>query len=68
MKSPWTTITAGLDQLFFSPMIEEESLDDRATTIDNFLAANGWTWDDVIQEMAKEDGRCLQTLTDRNVC
>lgn len=56
MKSSWQTISAGLDQLFFSPLIEDETLEDRAAVIDLFLITNGWNWDTVMAEMVKENG------------
>lgn len=48
MKAERATITSGLDQLFFSPLIEDESLQDRANAIESFLNQNGWTWDDYL--------------------
>lgn len=50
MKAERATITSGLDQLFFSPLIEDESLQDRANTIESFLSLNGWTWDDILSD------------------
>lgn len=44
------TVLTGLDQLFFSPLAQDESAQDRADAIDTFLSANGWTWDDVLKE------------------
>lgn len=55
MKPNWETISTGLDQLFFiTPLLEDETIQDRADTIDLYLQANGWTWDEVIAETAKE--------------
>lgn len=54
MKASWETISSGLDQLWFTPLIENETPDDRAQTVDTFLNANGWNWDDVINHLAKE--------------
>lgn len=54
MKSPWSTISSGLDQLWFSPFVKDESAQDRADAVDTFIQANGWTWDEVIEYIAKE--------------
>lgn len=54
MKAPWETITSGMDQLFFTPFLKEETAYDRAQAIDAFLLANGWTWDEVLDSIAKE--------------
>jgi len=54
MKSPWETISTGLDQLWFSPLSDCETIQDRADAIDTFLKANGWTWDEVLNEIGKD--------------
>lgn len=54
MKSSWQTISSGLDQLFFSSLVEDETIEDRSQTIDTFLISNGWSWDEVIAQMGKE--------------
>lgn len=54
MKAPWETVSVGLDQLWFTPFTEGESPQDRAGAIDNFLKLNGWTWDEVLNEIVKE--------------
>lgn len=56
MKASWGIISVGLDQLFFSPLLEDETAESRDETIVKFLTANGWTWDDVLDRMAEEDG------------
>lgn len=54
MKSKWETISAGLDQLWFSPLSDCETIEDRADAIESFLKLNGWTWDEVLNYIAKE--------------
>lgn len=54
MKSTWTTISTGLDQLWFTPLLDCESVVDRADAIENFLKSNGWSWDEVLDYIAKE--------------
>jgi hypothetical protein len=54
MRASYETITSGLDQLFFSPLVENESPLDRAGTIDTYLVSNGWTWDEYINELSNE--------------
>lgn len=54
MKAPWETISIGLDQLWFTPLFDRESIYDRADAIENFLKANGWNWDEVLDYIAKE--------------
>lgn len=54
MKSSWETVSSGMDQLFFTPFLKEETASDRAQAIETFLKANGWTWDEVIDTIAKE--------------
>ncbi len=55
MKASWETISIGLDQLFFGKMIADESIESRSDTIEKFLVANGWSWDEVLDMMGKED-------------
>lgn len=50
MKASKEAIQTGLDQLWFSPLGQNESAQDRADAIETFLSANGWTWDDVLKE------------------
>lgn len=54
MKASWETVSSGLDQLWFTPFSDCESPQDRADAIDTFLKANGWTWDEVLNEISKE--------------
>ena len=54
MKASWETISTGLDQLWFTPFADCESPQDRADATENFLKSNGWTWDEVLDEIAKE--------------
>lgn len=54
MKASWETISIGLDQLWFTPFGDYEIPQDRADTINTFLNANGWNWDDVLNEISKE--------------
>jgi hypothetical protein len=54
MKAPWETISSGLDQLFFTPFLAEESAFDRAQAIETFLSANGWDWDEVLKRIGEE--------------
>lgn len=54
MKSSWETVSSGMDQLFFRPFHRDETAYDRAKAIENFLKLNGWTWDEVLDTIAKE--------------
>lgn len=53
-KVPWSVIALGMDYLFFTPFLKEELIDDRAQAVEDFLQANGWTWDMVLDMIAKE--------------
>jgi hypothetical protein len=55
MKSVWETISIGLDQLWFTPLSDCETIQDRADAIETFLSTNGWTWDEVLKEIGKDD-------------
>lgn len=57
-------INAGLDQLYFSPLLDEESVDDRAESIQKFITLNGWTWDSYIEKLSEPEE---STVYD-NVC
>ena len=58
MKANWETVSVGLDQLFFNPFTDCETPQDRADAIETFLKANGWTWDEVLNEISKDtDGQ-----------
>ena len=54
MQASYQTISLGLDQVFFRPLIEDETAQDRRDAIETFLSANGWTWDQVLEQMTKE--------------
>ena len=54
MKSSWETISSGLDQLWFTPLTDCETIQDRADAIESFLTFNGWNWDEVLNYIAKE--------------
>lgn len=54
MKAKWETISIGLDQLWFSPLGDCETIQDRADAIETFLKANGWNWDEVLDYISKE--------------
>jgi hypothetical protein len=54
VKASWQTITSGLDQLYSLPLIKDESASDRSQAIETFILTNGWTWDEVIDMIAKE--------------
>lgn len=54
MKTNRATLDSGLDQLFFSPLVEGETVQDRADAIETFLKSNNATWDDVISISDKE--------------
>jgi hypothetical protein len=49
-----------LDKLFFSRIDSDQQAEERVDTIEAFLEACGWTWDEVLEEMANEAGK-LQT-------
>jgi len=50
----WEMVKVGLDQLFFNPFCRDETPQDRADAIDQFLTVNGWTWDEVLEGIANE--------------
>ena len=54
MKAKWETISSGLDQLWFMPFGDCETPESRAEATEEFLKANGWTWDEVLDYIAKE--------------
>jgi hypothetical protein len=55
MRPNYQTIVIGLDQLFFLPLMEKETAQDRADCIEAYLKLNGWTWDEYINELSKEE-------------
>lgn len=54
MRADYPSIVSGLDQLYFSPLLEDETLQERANTIEVFLVSNGWTWDEYLEELSNE--------------
>lgn len=54
MKASWQTLNNGLDQLIFLPFQDGETPQDRADAIDTFLTANGWSWNQYLDTLAKE--------------
>jgi hypothetical protein len=55
MRSDYQTIMIGLDQLFFTPFGTDESVQDRAELIEAFILSNQWTWQEILNEMSKEE-------------
>lgn len=55
-KQPYEFVSLELDKLFFLPFAENETAQMRADAIDAMLLVCGWTWDEVIAEMAKPEG------------
>lgn len=54
MRADYPSIVSGLDQLFFSPLVEDETPQERSDCIEVFLKFNGWTWDEYLEELSKE--------------
>lgn len=38
-----------LDRLFFLPLKENETIEQRSESIDSYLVSVGYTWDDVLE-------------------
>jgi|GEM_PF-4381477 len=55
MKTSWKVFSPVLDQLFFSPLLSYEKVEDRAEAIENCLKQNGYTWDDVLNSIIYEN-------------
>lgn len=55
MKVSWDRLKIGLDQLFFTPLVRTESPESRARTVERFLKESGWSWDDVLNEVGREE-------------
>jgi hypothetical protein len=55
MRADYKTIVSGLDQLYFSRLIEDETIESRRETIETFLLSNGWTWAQLLTHIEKED-------------
>lgn len=48
-RVPYEQFVIGLDNLFFGTKIENmEQAEERADTIDAYMEACGWTWDDLL--------------------
>lgn len=48
-KIPYEQLVIGLDKLFFGGKIENlEQAEERADTIEAYMEACGWTWDELI--------------------
>ena len=53
MKLPYEQMVIGLDKLFFQGDLSNlQQATDRIDTIDAYLEACGWTWDDILKQMA----------------
>jgi hypothetical protein len=48
-------VASGLDQLYQMPLLEVETIHDRMHAIEAFLNGANWSWDQVIEEMAKPE-------------
>jgi hypothetical protein len=51
----WDQIQPVLDQLFFSQLLPQETVETRAETIEVFLSSNGWSWDKILDYLVMED-------------
>lgn len=54
MRSSYQDLLLGLDQLFFTPFFQNETVQDRAETIEAFLFAKSWTWDEILEEIGND--------------
>lgn len=55
-RIPYSQMTIGLDQLLFGGKLEnQQQAQERADTIEAYLEACGWTWDDILDEMVNEE-------------
>jgi hypothetical protein len=56
MKLPYAQLVLELDKLFFGGKIDnQEQAIERADTIEGLLEATGWNWDQVLEEMCKDE-------------
>jgi hypothetical protein len=55
MKLTYEELTAGLDQLYMMPLLKVETIEDRMKAVENYIAASGWSWDQIVDEMAKPE-------------
>lgn len=51
MRLSYSQLVLGLDRLYFGGDYEAEP---QALTVEAYLESNGWNWDDLLKEMAKE--------------
>jgi hypothetical protein len=50
VRTPYSQMVIGLDQLMFGGKIEnEQQAMERADTIEAYLEATGWTWDAILE-------------------
>lgn len=54
MRPDFQDFMLGLDQLFFTPLVQHETAEGRAQTIEAFLAAKSWTWDEILEEIGND--------------
>lgn len=59
-RLPYSQLVIELDKLFFSRIDNDQQAEERVDVIETLLEACGWTWDEVLEEMANEAGK-LQT-------
>lgn len=60
-KIPYNQLVIELDKLFFGGKLEnQEQAIERADTIDAYLEACGWTWDMLLEELAREETNPIQ--------
>jgi hypothetical protein len=55
-KQPYEFVSIQLDKLFFLPFASNETPEMRSIAIEAMLQAAGWTWDEVLNEIAKPEG------------
>jgi hypothetical protein len=55
-KQPYEFVSIQLDRLFFLPFAPNETVEMRSIAIEAMLQASGWTWDEVLNEIAKPEG------------
>lgn len=54
-KIPYDQFVIGLDKLFFGRKLEsQDQAEDQADTIDAYIEACGWTWDDMLLHLLNE--------------
>ena len=54
-RPTYAELTIGLDQLYFLPLGEEETLDDRMHVIEAYIKMSHWTMDEIIDVMAQPE-------------